>query len=294
MMCRPFLPFTMVFVYALSSNLAQGQDDLHIWREFILMLKHGQVPANRIRPHEQLGEEFKRTLLGYLDSVRAQAAQGDWTAEPEAVRIDDRVQYITPWSTRGDKVTYCFSFIMEDSQWYFQHLEAIFIRLDKTPQPPTSDFPDISEVQKNWAREEIYWSYVVTNFYLPLAREKGQEYALSMLKDGGGYFVGAKTWVPFSAPRKAFILYLCWEQAKLRGNDVALSKLDETEAIVQLSTQFFALYFTASHLRPRISLEDYKRIFETIWQDRASSAGWNLDIQYAQDYRVTFHFKRSG
>lgn len=140
----------------------------------------------------------------------------------------------------------------------------------------------------------MYWSFVVLTLYLPVAREKGNEYALGMLKDGGGYFVGAKTWVPFAAPHKAFILYLCWEQAKLRGNHVTLMKLEEDEAIVQLNTQFFALYFTAGHLKPRISLEDYKRVFEPIWQDRAFNAGWSLDIQYTEHYRVTFHFKRSG
>jgi hypothetical protein len=59
-----------------------------------------------------------------------------------------------------------------------------------------------------------------------------------------------------------------------------------------LNTQFFALDFTAAHLKPRISLDNYKRIFETVWQDRASNAGWSLDVQYAEDHRVTFHFKR--
>jgi hypothetical protein len=251
------------------------------------------MSVDRIRPHKQLGDEFKPVLLGFLDSVRTQAALEDWDANPEVIQIDNRTQYIIPWTARGQKVSYCFSFITEDSQWFFQHLEAIFIRLDKIPSLPASDFPDISDQQKNWAREEIYWSFIINNLYLPVAKEKGKEYALAMLKDGGGYFVGAKTWVPFAPPHRAFILYLCWEQARLRGNDVTLMSLEKNDAIVQLNTQFFALYFIAGHLKPRISLEDYKQVFETIWQDRASHAGWSLDIQYAEDYGVTFHFRRS-
>ena len=294
MMNRSLLAFLVILGSVSCYNIACSQDDLAIWNEFVSTLRSGAMSVDKIRPHMQLGNTYRPILLGYLDSVRTQAAPEDWAAIPEVIRIDNRTQYIVPWSTRGQRVSYCFSFITEDSHWYFQHLEAVFIRLDKLPSLPASDFPDISDQQKNWAREEMYWSFVVLNLYLPVAKERGNEYALNMLKDGGGYFVGAKTWVPFAAPHKAFILYLCWEQAKLRGNTVLLMKLEENEAIVQLNAQFFALYFTAAHLKPRVSLEDYKQIFETIWQDRAFNAGWSLNIQYNEDYRVTFHFKRSS
>ena len=291
---RLFLAFTVIAVADPCFHPAYGQDNILIWKEFTQTLRSGRMTVDRIHPHSQLGDTFKPILLGYLDSIRTQAAPDDWTAEPEIIRVDNRIQYIVPWTTRGQKIPYCFSFVTEDARWYFQHLETIFIRLDTLSHLPASNFPDVSEDQKQGAREEIYWSSVVINFYLPIAKEKGKEYALSMLKDGGGYLVGAKTWVPFAAPNKAFILYLCWEQAKLRGNDVTLVKLEENEAIVRLNTQFFALYFTAAHLKPKIPLEDYKMIFETLWHDRALNAGWSLDIQYAEDYRVTFHFKRSS
>lgn len=284
--------FLVTIAVIINLDFVHCQDDLRIWKEFITTLQSGEMTIDKIRPYQQLGDKYKPILLGYLDSVRTQAAPEDWIAEPEVIKIDNRTQYIIPWTTRNQKVSYCFSFITEGSQWYFQHLEAIFIRLDKIPELPTSKFPDVTEDRKSWAREEIYWSFVIINVYLPTAKEKGKEYALSMLKDGGGYFVGARTWVPFSSPHKAFILYLCWEQANLRGNDVTLVKLEDDEAIVRLNTYFFALYSIASHLKPRISLEDYKQIFETIWQDRASNAGWNLDIQYSPEYEVTFHFTK--
>lgn len=283
---------TATFFIASSFSPAFGQDDLRIWKEFVAALKGGKITVDNIRPYEQLGDQYKPILLGFLDSARTQALPTDWDAEPEIIRTDNRIQYLIPLTSRTQNVSYCFSFIMEGSQWYFQHLEAIFIRLDKLSKLPTSEFPDVSEAQKNWAREEIYWSFVIINLYLPTVEEKGKQYALDMLKDGGGYFVGARSWVPFAPPQKAFILYLCWEQANLRGNEVALVKLEDNEAIVRLNTHFFALYFTAGHLKPRISLDDYKRIFETIWQDRAKNAGWNVEIEYAKDFKITFHFKR--
>lgn len=279
-------------VSSVLCTTALGQDDHRVWKEFISAVKSGEVSLDKIRPHQGLGDKYKPILRGYLDSLRAQASPEDWSAEPEIIRVDDRIQYIVTWTTKGQKINYCFSFVTEKGEWYFQHLEAIFVRLDKIAALPTSDFPDISDQQKNWACEEIYWSFVVLNFYLPVVSDKGKEYALGLLKDGGGYLVGAKTWVPFAAPHKAFILYLCWEQAKLRGCEVKLVKLEDDEAIVELNTYFFALYFTAAHLRPRISLDDYKGIFETIWLDRAVNAGWNLDIQYDKEFGVTFRFAR--
>lgn len=281
------------FLYiAVFTCPSYSQTELGIWEEFIHALKSDALAADRIRPYEQLGDAFTPVLLGYLDSLRVQAAPEDWTSEPEVVRIGNRIQYIVPWTSRERKVPYCFSFITVDSAWYFQHLEAVFIRLDKIPPPPTSDFPDVSDAKKAWAREEIHWSFIVSNVYLPIAAEKGKKKARDMLRDGKGYYLGAKSWVPFVPPWKAFILYLCWEQSKLRGNDVRLEKLDDSAAVVRLDSHFFALYRVTAHLKPKISIDDYKQIFETIWQDRAFHAGWRLDVQYSPENRVTFRFTR--
>jgi hypothetical protein len=250
------------------------------------------MTLDKIKPHDQLGDKFKPILLSYLDSVRIQASPSDWTNTPEIIKTDNRIQFLVPWSTRGQKTDYCFSFVLIDNHWYFQHLESIFIRLDKTSSPPVSTFPDVSDSQKAWVREEVYWSFIVQNMYLPISREKGKDYALGLLKDGGGYFVAAKTWVPFASPQKAFILYLCWEQANLRGNNVTLESLSDTQATINLETIFFYLYNVAGHLKKRISIDDYKQIFETIWQDRAKNAGWNLEIKYSPDNKVTFVFNR--
>lgn len=84
---------------AFGCGFARSQDDLSIWKEFITMLKGGRMTAEKIRPYEQLGDKYKPILLGYLDSVRTQAAPEDWTAEPEVIRIGNRTQYVVPWST---------------------------------------------------------------------------------------------------------------------------------------------------------------------------------------------------
>jgi len=262
--------------------------ELRIWREFVTLLKEGRVPADRVRTMPELGSGMTAPLMGYLDIMKREARWPEWEAEPKVQRSDGRVNFIIPLSFgESDRTSYCFTFVEDERQWYFQHLEAIFIRLDETPPPPTSAFPDTSEKQKAWDREESYWSKIISwrGF---LIKDKGEEFFLDLLKDGNGYFVWAKSRAPFLPPQRAFILFLCWEQAHLRGpnfiaDPVTLESLTDREAVVRLHPIYFQLYQAAAHLKPQISPEDYRKIFETIWQDRAHAAGWNLKIDYADD-----------
>lgn len=271
---------------------ASAPDENTIWLEFSESLRNGTITLDRIRPYEELGDSFKPVILGFLETLHTAADKQDWSREPEIIRSANRVQYVFPWTSGGEEVSFCFSIVVDGREWFFQHLEALYIRLDKIDSTPVTEFPDISEEQKSWIRSEIYWSFLVLNIYLPISAEKGRDIALNMLKDGGGYYVAAKAWVPFTPPHRSFILYLCWEQARLRGNEVTLEQLTDSRAVISLKTHYFDLYHAAAHLRPKISIEDYTAIFETIWLDRALKAGWNLDIEYAEDHTVTFIFTR--
>jgi hypothetical protein len=62
-----------------------------------------------------------------------------------------------------------------------------------------------------------------------------------------------------------------------------LEKLDDREAVIKLSTFFFKLYHVSAHLRQQIPFEDYTKIFETLWDDRARAAGWTLEIEYTNE-----------
>jgi hypothetical protein len=269
-------------------------DDLAIWKEFVAAVKSGTLAPEQIRP---LYGVPKETLLEHLNQLKAasdaNSSWPDWEA-PEVFSVENLVHFIVKIRIGPDTTTdRLFSFIKEGSRWYYGHMEGIFIRLDKTPPPPTSDFPDVDAEAKAWQREEIYWSEVVSN-YLAIAKKNGKPFALDLLKSGAGYFVGAKSWVPFLPPAKAFILYLCWNESRLRENLVVLEKLTDTEAVVSLQTHFFFLYKRATHLRQWLPFDEYKQIFETIWQDRAQAAGWNLEIECKDPecLQVVFHFSR--
>jgi hypothetical protein len=263
-----------------TAQVAGGaEDDLGIWREFVAAMKEGGLPSARVRPYY---ENLREPLLGWLKEMSAKATWAEWERTPEIHRVGEHVHFLAPLTFDGRTASYCLTFLVEGGAWFFRHLEAINIRLDKTGPLPTSVFPDVDDPTKAHIREETQWSREVRVFNL-LAELKGKAYAFDFFKDGDGYFLAAKTWVPFVEPRQAFILYACWEQANLRGNAVRLEKLDDGEAVVELSTFFFKLYHVSAHLSQQIPFEDYTRIFETVWQDRARAAGWTLEIEYGNE-----------
>jgi hypothetical protein len=258
--------------------------DLAIWSEFVAAMKKGGLGPENVRPYY---DELREPILGWLKEMSEKADWAEWERTPEVHRVGDHVHFLTPLTFDGRTGNYCLTFLVEGGAWSFRHLEAITIRLDRTGPIPASTFPDVDPATKAHIREEWRWSREVRIFNL-LAELKGKDFAFDVFKDGAGYVLAAKTWVPFVEPRRAFILYACWEQANLTGNTVTLEKLDGDEAVIRMSTYFFGLYKVTAHLARQISFDDYARIFETIWQDRARAAGWGLAIEYVNEgYRAS-------
>jgi hypothetical protein len=283
---------SICLIYIFYFNYAGAQNEIKIWREFVEILKKDSITPEHIHPLSAVPKEM---VMEILKGFRNNAIWEEWEVEPEILRNNNLLNFIIPLKGKyGTLMNYCFMFLVENDRWYFRHIETIFIRLDKISSLPVSVFPDVSESQKIWAREEIYWSEQIRLFNF-LTREKGKDFAFDWIKkgigNGIGYLVGAESWVPFVSPAKAFILYLCWEQANLRGNKVTLEKLDDNEAIVKIVPTYFALYTTTSHLKKQISFDDYIKIFEIIWQERANCAGWKLKID-GEGVIVIFHFTK--
>ncbi len=271
-----------------SSHVLYGQEEIEIWKEFVSLMKENKITPDHIRPHQFITKE---SLMEVLNTFRRGAVWEEWEVEPEVVHYNNIVNFLIPLKGKfGERRDYCFTFLIEEGKWYLQHIEAIFIRLDKISSLPASEFPDIPESQKAWARQELYWSKIVW-LYNDLSAKEGKESALRIVRDGAGYFLAAKAWVPFVPPSRAFILYVCWEQANLRGNDVVLEKLEDNEAVVKINPLFFQIYRHAGHLKQQIPFEDYRRIFETLWHDRVKNAGWDLQIIY-RGVQCFLHFKR--
>jgi hypothetical protein len=270
---------------------AQDEEALRIWKEFVADLRAGKMEnPDRFR---LLNAAWNDSFIGWMKLLRENVDWEKTTATPEVFRVGDEIKYVVPiWQKVADgprEHTYCFTLILESGRWYYRHLESITIRLDKVKDLPASSFPDVPEETKAWIRNESEMSDAVRllNF---LAKEKGKDFAYDWFKDGPGYVVAAWAWVPFYPKERAFILYMCWQLANLRGEKVTLEKLDEKEAMVRWTQPlFFEVFKRSSHLKTWISAEDYRRLFETIWQSRAEAAGWKLAIaEEGEAFRMRF------
>lgn len=272
----------------ISTTKIYADTDIKPWRDFVLLLKENKFQEEMIRPHL---EELRKPNMDFINKIIELDKWAELDVEPEIIRLKNRINYLIFLTINNTKAEYCFTFIEDNSKWYLEHIETIFIRLDKIPALPVSEFPDIPDFQKAWAREEIYWSEQV-RIYSFLKAEKGKEFAINWFKDGMGYNIAAKTWVPFVESKKAFILYMCWEQRNLRGGEVVLEKLGDDEALVKIRPLLINIYLQSSHFKQQISWDDFIEIYFAIWKDRAEQAGWKLDFILG-DYLLGFHFKRN-
>jgi len=253
---------------------ARARAELQPWSEFVTLLRAGPLPADRMKPFM---ESLRAPLQGFLATMSRKADWSEWRREPEVFRVGDEVHYILPLTYDGQRKTFCFSFLVENGHWYFEHFESITIRMDRLGPLPARSFPDLPEKDKVWMREEWEVSREI-GFYNALAAAKSQTAALAWFNDGAGYALTARAWVPFVSTARAFVLYLCWEQANLRGGDVVLERLDDTLAVVRLRPLYLQLYEQTGHLKQQIGADAYRVLFETRWRDRASAAGWHLDL----------------
>ena len=284
---RLFVAVLLAAAVGTGHAQAQQSEDLQVWREFIAWLQAGEIETERIRP---LNDAWMDTFVGHLQNI---AANVDWTemeADPEFFRVGEKLHVITELSYDGSPVTLCFSFLIEDGEWFYHHLEAIQIRLDRTGEPPVSDFPDLPDETKNWMRNERFVSNQIW-LYKQLAEEKGWERALWWFLDGPGYAVNARTWVPFVEPARDYILFFCWDQAKLWGDEVTLERLDDTVAVVRIRSHVLELWERTAHLRTWLSREEYIGFWEGIWRSRAEASGWDVEITYVGTTAV-FRFTR--
>jgi hypothetical protein len=292
---RTLLVLAMMVLVGSLRVFADEPTDLQVWKEFRQAIQSGAMAdPERYRP---LQPSLLQPMMGYLDEIRKSGTWVDQAGPPEVFHVGNRVHYLARLALRqGDSTstgTYCFSLVVDGERWYFQHLESIFIRLDTIGQPPVSGFPDLPDEQKAWMRDEVRISRDVRLFG-DLSRLIGKQPALDWFKDGAGYALQARAWVPFVSPERAFILYLCWDLSNLQAEHTVLEKLADDEAIVRFTPRAFGIYNAASHLKQQINVDDYRLLFETPWLDRARNSGWDLTISYEEEECVFRFVKRSS
>lgn len=278
----------VVVLNAITATHAVSQTGGKIWKEFVWLLRHDEFGAHRILPYD---ESLRSTLVGYLHAMREKADWREWEVEPEILVVDREYHCLVPLTFDSSRTTYCFTFLSGDGMWYLRHLQNLIVRLDTISRLPASSFPDLSEAQKAWVREENAWA-LRAKLFGALARAVGKDSALEQFKDGSAYLLNARSRVAVLPPWKAFILYLCWEQAQLSGSEVTLVALDDSEAVVHLTPIALLLHSRSGALSLQIGPDDQRSIFEAMWRDRAAAAGWQVDFTYQAEMCV-MKFRRT-
>lgn len=281
-MKRLFFIKIIINLFFLFPHGALCQNPEEVWAEFRQMLKTGELSEENIRPVHEL---LEGRWMPFLENRKKMAVWEEWEKPDEIFVVDNKIHYLVKMTENNQLENYCLTFIIEDGKWYFNHAESIWIRFDKIEDPPTSEFPDLPESFKHWQREE---PRIVGMIYLYnyLIEKESKEFAFNWFKDGTGYLMWVKTHIPFIASKKAFILAICYEQSRLRGSEVLLEKFTDDTAVITLVPIYLKLYYASGQIKKLISYEDYRILFETVWQDRAEKAGWKLDIQYENDKAI--------
>jgi hypothetical protein len=109
----------------------------------------------------------------------------------------------------------------------------------------------------------------------------GVDEALSWFKDGAGEFLCAKSWVPYYKDPKAFIAFSAWIENRINKENISINEFPDSKCQLRfIGHLWFKVYNIASHIKTQISFDEYKMLFEYIWQDRATNAGWDISFQY--------------
>jgi len=276
----------IVISMLLCPGAIQAEKPIAVWRAFVSKVKAGKLTEADVRPYRSLPPaplvRFARETVGKTPLHRMK--------RPEVFQVGDQLHFVVQLSEKPPS-SFCFTFVRQGGRWYYRHIENIFIRLDRVKRLPTSDFPRLPEARLNWMREEIRVTKMVWLFN-QLKQEKGRRAALDLFRDGKGYFIGAKTWVPFLPPERAFVLYLCWMETYLRGGRVTLESLTPTSARVRLAPHYLELYRRTGHLKHQVARRDFVALFEAIWRDRAKHAGWKVEFAYPEESVCVMRFSR--
>lgn len=190
-----------------------------------------------------------------------------------------------------DDDDYRFDFLLDDVSWKLSFTECITLPVSDINDFPYSKFVPLDDKEIHIRREKEISKFVY--FYLKFKELVGKTKALTMLYDGKGEYVCARSWVPFYSDNLSYVAYAAWYESRINGENVVIQNfLDDQCELVIYNHIWRNLYFTVGHLRFVIEYSEYMELFEAIWRDRAASAGWKIQFVYTDDY-TSLIFNRS-
>jgi hypothetical protein len=252
-----------------------------VWKQFTEKLRSGEFGQDDCKSingfafglflTEPAHSAFRESIIS------AAAPTWEWGENKLIVRINE-----------GSPAEVRFDFVEDNGKWLLYMVDAVTIPIRAIHDLPFDEFPPFDPATEAFLRAENLISFQV-HVYQRIAQEKGKEEALSWLRDGRGKRVAASAWMPYFSAPKAFTVFIAWYERRLMGEEVSISEFSDERCVLRFHNHlWFKLYNTATHLRRQIAPEDYRELFESVWQDRAKESGWQASFEYAgHDTKVT-------
>ena len=252
-----------------------------IWVEFLGKLQNDAFAEDDFR------SDMRSFLFLFLAGEPGKSRREKFADSPHKAFDGETKKCVVVNCPDGD---YRFDFQKAEGKWQLCFIEGITLPVNNIESTPYDFFTPLPE-QEAWIKTEREISKII-HFYCKLKDVFGIDKALSWFKDGAGEFLCAKSWVPFYGDSKAFIAFSAWIENRINGECVSIDEFTDSRCQLRFTRHlWFKVYHTASHIKPQISLEEYGRLFEYIWQDRAHNAGWRLTFRYINEDTVLIFSK---
>lgn len=246
---------------------------LDIWSEFQEKLKNDALTVS------DFTTEMCQNLAPLLCGEQSAARRQKFLDSP--FDIYEGVGKISVVSHCTDD-DYRFDFLISGLAWKLAFIECITLPVFGIDVFPYSEFMPLNEKELHIRREKEISQLVY--FYLKFKELVGKTKALEMFYDGKGEYLCARSWVPFYSDSLSFIAYSAWYECRINGENVVIQEFQESKCKVTIYNHMWRdIYFTVGHLNAVIQYSEYMELFESIWEERARSAGWEVRFAYTDE-----------
>ncbi len=172
---------------------------------------------------------------------------------------------------------FVFTLTKEDGSWKFYHLEGIRFPVYEIPALPYDRIYQIPESQRGFmmAEQDLSFSHRV---YEQLKKDHGEEFAVQFLSNGPGFKVAMDAWLPFLEDAAQFAFFLAILESNYYGSQAVVTKATEDEAEVRFTPLRDLEVFKIAVFSPKLSWDEYQKLYTRIVKDRAASCGMEIDV----------------
>jgi len=242
-----------------------------IWSELKIKLQNDSFTP------EDFNEETRQFLISFLSGENRKFRRDELYNAKVQFREGEQKHIAFLDCTDG---LYRLDFVENAGKWQLLFIECITIPIEKIESLPFNNFPPLNDNDENWIREERRISLII-HWYNYIKNTSGIDEALKHFRYGAGEVLAAKAWIPYFSDKKSFIVYIAWWDNRICGEKVSIEKFSDDECIIKyIEPIWFKMYNVTGHLKFQIPFDEYKNLYEYIWQDRAKCSSWNIEFIY--------------